>query len=95
MISDEVIDLLIGCLIWVPVLLFNGWLSVKLYQRNQTRQNVKFLKELLIKFPDAEVEYFFSIESDSREALLDLRRQVHEHIEKLDKGGHGAKEDVS
>lgn len=70
----------IEVLLWVPVLLINGRLSIWLHQRNQRRQDVRFLKELHVKYPDLPVQYFYSIEAKSQEALQELRRQVQEHV---------------
>lgn len=72
--------LLNAIIIWFLYGIWSGMVGIWFYKRGQRRADVKFLKELHVKYPDLPVQYFYSIDASSQEALEKLRKQVQEHI---------------
>lgn len=70
-------DLLIQTLLCIPVLIFNGFVAIGLYKRSQIRREVKFLKQVRIKYPNSTIT-FTSIETSDSEAMERLRKQLEE-----------------
>lgn len=70
-------NLLIETLLWVPVLVFNGWVAIKIDHWNQKRREMKFLKYVKIKYPDATI-IFSAIATSDNEAMRQIREQLKE-----------------
>lgn len=67
---------LLAVLIWAGYGIWSGALGVWFYKRGQRRKDVKFLKELHLKYPGEPAVVFYSLEAENEKALEDLREQV-------------------
>lgn len=71
----NIIDTLIRVLILVPIFIFNGWCTIKLYHWDNNRRDMKFLKHLKIEYPDS-VIILSSVSSSDRESLNKLKEKL-------------------
>lgn len=69
---------LIISLLYTPVFIFNGWLSIRLYHWNNKRKDKRFLRHLHIWFPDAATIDLVALESTDEEAIHKIKEQVRE-----------------
>jgi hypothetical protein len=70
-------DVALQALLMVPVLLFNSWIAVKLYVRNNRRREMKFLKRVQVAYPDSKIT-FTSVETSDAKALENIQSQFEE-----------------
>lgn len=68
-------DLVLQTLLCIPVLMFNGYVTLQVYHQINIRREMRFLKHLKIKHPDA-VVIFSAIETSDHEALKKLKAQL-------------------
>lgn len=68
-------DLLIQTLLCIPVLIFNGYVTLRVYHRLNIRREMRFLKHLKIIYPDAVIT-FTAIEASDHESLKKLKAQL-------------------
>jgi hypothetical protein len=71
-------EILLHMLIVLPFFIFNGWVTVKIYKRNQRRQDKKFLRYIKIRFPDATQTTLTSVAASDEEALTRIKEQLDE-----------------
>lgn len=61
-------DIALQTLLMIPVLLFNSWIAIWLYKRNNARRETKFLKRVQVAYPDSKIT-FQSVETSDAKAL--------------------------
>lgn len=66
----------------LPAFIFNGWLSIWLYKKRQKRKEMKFLKKLMIHYPEGTSITFVSVETSDKAALDDIMDQWGIHLAK-------------
>lgn len=75
------VEIISTILIWFLYGIWSGMVGVWFYKRAQRRADVKFLKEMHVKYPGEPEVYYFAIEASGAEALQELRREVQKHID--------------
>jgi hypothetical protein len=70
-------DLLLQVVLFIPVLLVNGWLAIRIDHWNSKRREKQFLKRVQLKYPNASIT-FTAIETSDSDAMRRLREQLEE-----------------
>lgn len=68
-------ELLLQSLFFYPVLIFNGYVAIRVYHWRNRRREMRFLKHLKIKYPHTEI-IFSSIATSDAEAMKMLEEQL-------------------
>lgn len=71
-------ELLVNVLFVIPVLLLNGWITIKMHHWNNKRRDMKFLKHLTIDNRGASTITLSSVGSTDHEALNKIKEQLDE-----------------
>jgi hypothetical protein len=68
-------DVLVQTLFCIPVLIFNGYIALRVHHWMNKRREVRFLKHLKIKYPDCEL-IFSAIATSDAQAMAMLEEQL-------------------
>lgn len=70
-------DLLLNTLLSIPVLIFNSYITLKVYHWGNKRREMKFLKHLKILYPDGDI-LLSTVATSDHKALEMLKAQLDE-----------------
>lgn len=69
-------DLVVQTLLMIPVLILNGWLTIKLYHWNNKRRDKKFLRHLIVDRRGATTITMSVVGPNEAETLDKMKEQL-------------------
>lgn len=68
-------DLVVQTLLCIPVLIFNGYLAIRIHDLINRIQEKRFLKYVKIKHPEGDI-IFTAVETSDHKALAKIKAQL-------------------